>query len=149
MATGSPFDPVDWDGARHPIGQGNNAFVFLGIGFGTILARARKITDDMVLEAAYALADYTEDRYLRHGLVYPPIADLRETSVRVAARVLGKAVQQGISRREGLPDDVDAYVRERFWEPRYLPFVRANPDERPASAVAFSRDKDLHRRETG
>jgi malate dehydrogenase (oxaloacetate-decarboxylating) len=126
VATGSPFDPVEHGGKRHPIGQGNNAFCFPGIGFGAILARAREITDGMVLEAAYALADYTAERHVDRGLIYPPVDELQEVSIRVAARVLGRAVADGVA--NGLPEearrDPVAYVRSRFWKPRYYPVVR-------------------------
>ncbi|MDH5493172.1 MAG: hypothetical protein OEY14_14550, partial [Myxococcales bacterium] len=127
VATGSPFEPVLFEGVEHPVGQGNNAFIFPGLGFGAILTEARKITDGLVLEAAYALTDYTAERYLEQGLIYPPIADLREASVRVTARVLRRAVEEGVAGREGLPETLEqaeSFVRERFWHPRYLPVVR-------------------------
>src|SRR5262249_47816216 len=86
IATGSPFDPVvDRHGVTHTIGQGNNAFIFPGIGFGAILTRASKITDAMVREAAYALSDFTLERYASKGLIYPPVEDLRDATARVAA----------------------------------------------------------------
>jgi malate dehydrogenase (oxaloacetate-decarboxylating) len=124
VATGSPFEPVMMGGVTHPIGQGNNAFVFPGLGFGTILSNAKAVTDGMVLEASQALADYTIERYVEGGLIYPPVSDLQETSVRVATRVVKRAIKDGVARRENIPEDVEAFVRERFWHPVYLPFVR-------------------------
>ena len=128
VATGSPFEPVKMGGVTHPIGQGNNAFIFPGLGFGAILSDAKKITDDMVLEASQALADYSVEKYVEGGLIYPPVSDLQETSIRVATRVVQQAIEDGVARRENIPPDVETFVRERFWHPTYLPFVRGHLD---------------------
>jgi malate dehydrogenase (oxaloacetate-decarboxylating) len=121
IATGSPFAPVFYRGREYTIGQGNNAFIFPGLGFGAVLCRAREISDGMVLEAAQALADETPA-----GRVYPAIANLREVSIRVAARVMAQAIREGVAaefRLRGLDlAALEAYARSRFWYPRYLPF---------------------------
>jgi malate dehydrogenase (oxaloacetate-decarboxylating) len=135
VATGSPFAPVALDGESYSIGQGNNAFIFPGLGFGAVLCRARKVTDGMVLAAAYALAEYTVKRYVPEGLVYPPIDDLREASVRVAARVIEQALAEGVATAGSLPDsDFEGYVRSRFWHPVHLPFVRGSGVDRRGTA---------------
>ena len=73
VATGSPFDPVRTpNGAMQEIGQGNNAFIFPGLGFGSILANATEVTNNMVMAAAMALADFTGHKHLSAGLIYPP-----------------------------------------------------------------------------
>jgi malate dehydrogenase (oxaloacetate-decarboxylating) len=126
VATGSPFDPVMMGGVTHPIGQGNNAFIFPGLGFGAILSDASMITDDMVLEASQALADYSIEKYVDGGLIYPPVSDLQETSTKVATRVVQQAIKDGVARRENIPEDVETFVRDRFWHPTYLPFVRGH-----------------------
>ncbi|MCZ6805822.1 MAG: NAD-dependent malic enzyme [Deltaproteobacteria bacterium] len=128
VATGSPFDPVCMGGVTHPIGQGNNAFIFPGLGFGAILSDAKIITDGMVLEASQALADYTIGKYVEGGLIYPPVSDLQETSIFVATRVCQQAIKDQVARRENIPEDVEAFVRERFWRATYLPFVRGHLD---------------------
>lgn len=128
VATGSPFDPVRMGGVTHPIGQGNNAFIFPGLGFGAILSDAKIITDAMVLEASQALADYTIGKYVEGGLIYPPVSDLQETSICVATRVCQQAIKDQVARRENIPEDVEAFVRERFWRATYLPFVRGHLD---------------------
>jgi malate dehydrogenase (oxaloacetate-decarboxylating) len=123
VATGSPFAPVFHDGHAYVVGQGNNAFIFPGLGQGAILCGARKLTDDMVLAAAYALADMVEARHPQ--LVYPPVDALAEVSIRVAARVITQAVADGVATE--LPEDpaaIEALVRRRRWLPEYLP-VRA------------------------
>lgn len=131
VATGSPFEDVEWGGVTYPIGQGNNAFIFPGLGQGAIIARATSVTDGMVLAAAQALADYTEQHFLAQGLVYPPVDYLREASVHVTARVIEQAVASGVAREPALPSgDLTEHVRARFWMPKYLPFVRAGQKPR-------------------
>ena len=125
VATGSPFDPVHHGGQRFVIGQGNNAFIFPGLGFGAILADASAITNAMVAAAAAALAEYTKANYTSQGLIFPPVTELRAASVKVATAVIRQAIADGVATRKDLPDDLEAFVKERFWLPEYLPFVRA------------------------
>ncbi|MCP3867667.1 MAG: NAD-dependent malic enzyme [Gammaproteobacteria bacterium] len=125
VATGSPFDDVIYEDQTFPIGQGNNAFIFPGLGLASILCEARAITDKMVLESAFALADYTAAQHLASGRIYPPIGELQEVSIRVASRVIRCAIEEGVAQRTDLAElDCDTYVRSRFWEPRYIPFVK-------------------------
>lgn len=125
VATGSPFAPVRVGDRDVPIGQGNNAFVFPGLGFGSILADVSEITDAMVLEGAYALAEYTQERHGAAGLLYPPVEELREVSLRVATRVLRRAFADGVARTTKVtPEGAEAYVREKAWQAKYLPFER-------------------------
>jgi malate dehydrogenase (oxaloacetate-decarboxylating) len=122
VATGSPFDPVVVDGKEVEIGQGNNAFIFPGLGLGAILAEARVLTDGMVLDAAYALAEYTAEKHPRR--VYPPVDELRDVSERVAARVTARAIEDGVAqidaRSAGAILDL---VRASMWRPRYPAYV--------------------------
>jgi len=125
VATGSPFEPVEYAGKKHVIGQGNNAFIFPGLGFGAILAQATEITDDMVMAASQGLSDYTAERHLSAGLVYPPVEELREVAVHVAARVIAQAFQDGVARAAKVaPENALAYVRSKMWQAKYLPIVR-------------------------
>ena len=127
VATGSPFPDVVHDGRTHHVGQGNNAFIFPGLGLGVMLAECREITDGMVLAGAYALAEYTAAAHLQSGRVYPPVRELREVSIRVGVRVIEQALKEGVAGNAGLAGcDLDAYLRSRFWKPRYLPIVRGD-----------------------
>jgi malate dehydrogenase (oxaloacetate-decarboxylating) len=127
VAAGSPFGPVDYEGAMHAIGQGNNAFVFPGIGFAAVLGKCRRITEAMILESAYAVADYTDKHHLHKGLFFPPISELRDVSLYVTERVLRVALEDGSSTRTDLDDvDLREYVRSRAWKAGYLPFMPAS-----------------------
>jgi malate dehydrogenase (oxaloacetate-decarboxylating) len=124
VAAGSPFDPVTLDGTTYPIGQGNNAFIFPGLGFGAVLARASKVTDGMVLAAGYALASFTAAH--DPELVYPPVSEMRDVSIQVAAAVIDAAVHDGVARDDEVAamshEERLAYVERRFWTPKYLPY---------------------------
>ena len=121
VATGSPFAPVAHGGTDHPIGQGNNAFIFPGLGMGAILARATRITDAMVLEAAAALADYTREHHLASGRIYPHVSELGAVSREVATRVFHSAVREGVG-IEPDGESIESYVARHFWHPHYLPY---------------------------
>jgi malate dehydrogenase (oxaloacetate-decarboxylating) len=126
VAAGSPFGPVDYEGTMHAIGQGNNAFVFPGIGFAAVLGKCRRISEAMILESAYAVADYTDKHHLHKGLFFPPISELRDVSLYVTERVLRVALEDGSSTRTDLDDvDLREYVHSRAWKADYLPFMPA------------------------
>ncbi|MBL1081907.1 NAD-dependent malic enzyme [Streptomyces actinomycinicus] len=121
MATGSPFAPVERGGRAYEVGQANNALVFPGLGLGTIVARASRITDRMIRAAADAVArsagDTSGER--AHAPVLPPIRELRGTSEAVAVAVARAALDEGTAR--AALDDVEAAVRAARWEPVYPP----------------------------
>ncbi|WP_019586412.1 NAD-dependent malic enzyme [Deinococcus apachensis] len=127
VATGSPFPDVTLEGQTYQIGQGNNAFIFPGLGFAAVLTRAREITDGMVAEAAYALADFTAREYPER--TYPPTRALRDASRAVALRVARQAITERVAREErvqSLDDaELDAFIERRFWLPKYLPYRTA------------------------
>ena len=119
VAAGSPFDAVDHDGVRYEIGQANNALVFPGLGLGVIAARARRVTDGMLLAAARAVAGLA-DISAPGAPLLPRVTDLRETSAAVAAAVARAAVAEGVADAT-LDADLAAQVRALMWEPRYRP----------------------------
>jgi malate dehydrogenase (oxaloacetate-decarboxylating) len=119
IATGSPFDAVDHGGIRYEIGQANNALIFPGLGLGVIAARARRVTDGMLLAAAHAVADLV-DISVPGAPLLPQVADLRETSVAVATVVARAAEAEGVASAT-LDADLAGQVRALMWEPRYWP----------------------------
>lgn len=126
VASGSPFPDVEYEGKLYPVGQGNNAFIFPGLGFGAMVARVREITDGMIMEAALTLAEYTA---CCEGKVYPPTAELREISTQIAVRVVLQAAKEGVcvdSKIRSMSDaELEAVIRARVWRPEYLPLRKA------------------------
>lgn len=123
VATGSPFADVAWNGVNYPIGQGNNAFIFPGLGLGIMVAQARRVTPGMLSAAAEALAEYTDPNRIALGVVYPSVGTMRRLSRHVAEAVAMQAVQDGVAGRT-FGDDIADAVGAAMWEPRYLPIRR-------------------------
>jgi malate dehydrogenase (oxaloacetate-decarboxylating) len=117
IATGSPFGPVTYQGVTYQIGQANNALIFPGLGLGSLLSRARRITDHMITAAAQAVAELTDTTRPGASLL-PPIDDLRATSARVALAVALAAADDGVADRPGITTDA---VDAAMWKPQYAP----------------------------
>jgi len=118
VATGSPFPPVPGPGGTVRIGQGNNAFIFPGMGLGALVAEARAITESMFSAAASRLADLVRVEDLAAGSLFPPVADLRPVTAEIAVAVAREAKAAGVGRP--LDDGaVSQAVREAMWEPVY------------------------------
>ncbi len=124
VATGSPFEDVEWNGTPHPVGQGNNAFIFPGLGLGVLLTRAKRVTDGMLTAASLALADYTDGARLAQGALYPRMDRIRAASRQVAMAVIRQAQKDGVATRE-LPADLEALLEAEMWRPEFLPLRRA------------------------
>jgi malic enzyme len=125
VATGSPFDPVVYRGQSHRVGQGNNAFVFPGVGLGLWVGRVRRVTDAMFLEAARALAQTVSPADLGRGAVYPELTRIRDCSHAVASAVVRRAVTEGHA-STAILDGLEETVRRAMWIPEYRP-VRLHP----------------------
>jgi len=131
VATGSPFPDLMFEGKRRSIGQGNNAFIFPGVGLAVMLSGARKVTDTMLTAAAVAQAEYVSGSRLASGAVYPSIQNIRQVSKRVAVAVVKQVVAEGLARVD-IPEDVEAFIEKRMWQARYFP-IRKSPTDRRKS----------------
>src|SRR5262245_41274322 len=105
FASGSPFAPVTHEGRTFRPAQGNNAYVFPGIGLGAIACRARTLPDELFLVAARTLARLVQQRDLDQGSLYPPLRDIRKISLAIAASVATTAYEMNLARRKR-PTDV-------------------------------------------
>jgi malate dehydrogenase (oxaloacetate-decarboxylating)(NADP+) len=122
FASGSPFPPCHLEGRTFVPGQGNNSYIFPGVGLGVVASEARHVTDRMFAAAARTLASLVLPTDLDLGRIYPSLQRIREVSAHIGAAVAEVAFRDelaGVAR----PPDVQALVRSFMWEPRYRSFV--------------------------
>lgn len=118
FASGSPFGVVHVNGEIKVPGQGNNAYIFPGLGLGALCAGVTRITDEMLIASAETLASCVTDSEIAQGCLYPPLHVIRDVSVKIAVAVAETAEAQGLLKSE-LPADFEQYVRDRLYEPYY------------------------------
>jgi malate dehydrogenase (oxaloacetate-decarboxylating)(NADP+) len=118
FASGSPFPPVEIDGKRLVPGQGNNVYIFPAIGMAVLAAEAKRVTEEMFIIAARAVAEQVTEANLAIGLIYPPTSNILDASLHTAGRVAEYIFDHGLA---GVPrpDDVEAHVRARAYKPVY------------------------------
>lgn len=121
-ASGSPFDPVVFGGKRFVPGQGNNAYIFPGVGLGVVASGAKHVTDTMFSAAAKTLAGEVSESDLAQGSIYPPLSRIREVSKQIAAAVAEVAFEEGLAEVRRPVDMLD-YVASLMYEPSYPTYV--------------------------
>ncbi len=124
FASGSPFAPVTHKRRTHVPGQGNNAYIFPGVGLGVLVAQATRVTEEMFAASARVLADMVTADDLAMGRIYPALSRIREVSRAIAVEVARIAFDRGLARAPR-PVDIAAAVSDTMYEPVYRPYVGA------------------------
>jgi malate dehydrogenase (oxaloacetate-decarboxylating)(NADP+) len=118
FASGSPFPPVQIGGRHLVPGQGNNVYIFPAMGMAVFATEAERVTEEMFIVAAQAVAEQVSEENLSTGLIYPPQSRILEASLHVAERIAAYIFDQGLA-RVPRPEDVAALVRARTYRPAF------------------------------
>ncbi len=117
-AAGVQFEPVHYNGQTFLPGQANNFYIFPAVGMAIFATEAKRVTDEMFIEAGQAVADQVPSELLKQGLLYPLQSNILETEIQTAARVAKLVFDSGLA-RVPRPTDMVAFIREHVYKPEY------------------------------
>jgi len=118
IATGSPFEPVNFASREYAIAQCNNCYIFPGMGLGVIAVGSKRVTDEMFMAAAIALSDASPALHTKGGPLLPPLKNIREVSENIAIAVAKQAMKQGLAPHM-VEEELMQRVHETMWQPKY------------------------------
>ena len=124
IGTGTPFPPLERNGAKFKVDQTNNSYIFPGVGLGAIAVKASRVTDQMFMAAAKALAAASPARSDPAKNLLPPVTSLREVAVSVALAAALQAHKEGLT-KDVNTDQIEGLIRSKVWTPHYVPYQRA------------------------
>ncbi len=122
IATGSPFDPVEFGGRSYPIAQCNNSYIFPGMGLGILAAGARRVSDQMFMAAGEALAASSPAAQDTEAPLLAPLSQVREMSRAIALAVACQAQREGLAEKT-TTEELQKRIEATFWKPAYRPIV--------------------------
>ena len=122
FASGSPFDPVQIENKKFYPGQGNNAYIFPGVGLGVVVSKSSLITDEMFIVAADTLANMVTEKDLKKGRMYPSLTKICDISYKIAIKVANIAFDKNIARIP-TPENLEETVRDTMFSPEYPVYI--------------------------
>jgi malate dehydrogenase (oxaloacetate-decarboxylating)(NADP+) len=125
VATGSPFDPVEVNGKWKFPSQGNNMYIFPGVGLAAVACKVRRVSYRMLNRAGIALAKTLTAEEMSKGIVYPHISRIRQVSLEVAVAVARTAFLEGLAGIKE-PVDLERFLSDHMYSPEYVPIIK-NP----------------------
>jgi len=122
FASGSPFAPVTYKGKTIVPGQGNNAYIFPGVGLGVVASEATRVTEEMFFAAAKTLAAMVTEEDRATGRIYPGLDRIREVSSAIAVAVAEVVFRRGLTKMNR-PADLAGHVKSQMFDPTYVEYT--------------------------
>jgi malate dehydrogenase (oxaloacetate-decarboxylating)(NADP+) len=122
MPPGVQFAPVHYNRETFLPGQANNFYIFPAVGMAIFATQAKRVSDEMFIEAAHAVADQVPPKLLKQGLMYPLQSNILEVEIQTAARVAELVFDSGLA-RVGRPADIVGFIRQHVYKPEYQTLV--------------------------